>query len=99
MEERWACLRTKNDNSTVKFGSGSIMDQGCVSANGTGNISKYFGTNLMISLENLELPLIGFSNKIIKSPKAYCKIYEKIICFVKSVLSQSPDLNQIKKRC
>ena len=53
------------------------MVWGCFSANGTGNISvidgrmnaaayqNIFEANLVISVENLDFPLIGFSNNIL----------------------------------
>ena len=61
-------MEPNNTIPTVKFSGSSIRVWGCVSANGTGNISVIDGrmnaaeyqnileANLMISVENLALP-------------------------------------------
>ena len=69
-------FKQKKTISTVISGVGSIKVWEYFSANGTGNISVIFGrmnaaahlnileAKLIISVENLDFPLIGFSKKI-----------------------------------
>ena len=91
---------------TVKFGCGSIMVWGCASANGTGNIAVIDGRMNPASYQNIleanliisELPLIGFSNKIM-TRKTHSKVYENMVheSNVNALKwqSQSPHLNPI----